>query len=374
MSFIHSFIHGFNPIQYSIPKKKKIMFKYVLIPAVESEPITTHEASASGGLSDDALNKNAKAYFYEKGGGAARAQILQNASADEKKLLAQKIRDQYANSPASSQLQAMDDDAILQILKTQEASATCEITCLTVPTAANGHQAVSMYGDDNARTKDHPFNARATALMRACGHAFPSDGTNEDGKPSGIYGDVFVGRCHDDEVEDVWKRLDITPEEVEGDLSKVEWCRTAKKKGGGGGSGGAAASLSNTLQNIGKQQPGGGGGGAKPAVPDLGGGNGNGEHNEDGYKWSQNDEEVELKFAVAPGTKAKYVKVKFGHKSLKVTVAGQTLCDGETWGDVSVDDSTFTLQDDPDARGRELCISLGKKSEGETWNFAVMGK
>jgi len=328
----------------------------------------SHEASKSGGLSEDALNKHAKKYFYENSGGAARARTLEMASPAEKKVLAKKIRDQYASSPASSQLEAMDDEQIIQILKTQEASAGCEITCMTVPTPANSHKAVSMYGDDNARTKDYPLNTRATALMRACGHAFPTDASNEDGKPSGIYGDVFVGRCHDNEIADIWERVDITHAEVEGDLSKIEWCKTAKKKGGGGGHGGAAASLSNTLQNIGKQQP----GAAPAAVPNLG--EVPGEHIEIGYKWSQNDEEVELRYSVAPGTKSKYVKVKFGRKSLKVVVAGQTLCDGETWGDVSPDESTFTLQDDPDAKGRELCVSLGKKTEGETWNFAVIDK
>ena len=346
-----------------------IMFKYVLIPAVESEPISSYSASKAGGLSDDALSKNAKAYFFEKSGGAARALALENATPEDKKMLAQKIRDQYASSPAASQLKALTDDAIVNLLKTQEASASCEITCLTVPTPLNNHKAVSMYGDDNARTNDSPFNPRATSLMRACGHSFPADSTNEDGKPSGIFGDVFIGRCHDNEMDDIWEREDINPDEVEGDVSKIDWCKAAKKKGGGGGCGGSAASLSNTLQNISKQQS---GQAAPAAVPSLG--EVTGESSENGYKWIQNDEECELRFSVAPGTKAKYVKVKFGLKTLKVTLAGQTICDGETWGNVSVDDSTFTIQDDPDGKGRELCVSLGKKNEGETWNFAVSPK
>jgi hypothetical protein len=348
------------------------MFKYLLVPAVESEPISSHSASKAGGLSNDALNQHAKSYFYEQSGGAARAKVLEQASPAEKKQLAQKIRDQYASSPAAAQLAAMEDDALIEILKTQEASTSCEITCLTVPTPLNDHRAVSMYGDDNARTKDYPLNTRATAIMKACGHAFPADASNEDGKPSGIYGDVFIGRCHDNEIEDIWERVDITQEEVEGDLSKIEWCKVAKRKGGGGGNGGVAASLSNTLQNIGKQQQQQtGGSAASAAVPSLG--EVPGEHRENGFKWTQNDEEVELRFSVAPGTKAKYVKVKFGRKSLKVVVAGQTLCDGVTWGDVSVDDSTFTIEDnsDPNSKGRELCISLGKRNEGETWNFAI---
>ena len=73
--------------------------------------------------------------------------------------------------------------------------------------------------------------------------------------------------------------------------------------------------------------------------------------------------------------KAKYVKVKFGQKTLKVTVTGQTLCDGETCGDVVVDDSTYTIQDSSDSPngGRELCITLGKRNNGH-WNYAIRGK
>jgi hypothetical protein len=347
------------------------MFKYVFIPASQSEPITTHTASKQGGLSNDALAQSAKQYFFEKGGGAMRAQFLDQASPDQKAQLVQQIRQEYSSS-YSHQFKDMDDDALLNLYKSTHASATCEIICLTVPTPLNGYKAVSMYGDDNARNKNYPLNQRATDLMKACGHALPSDGSNEDGKPSGIYGDVFVGRCHDNEVEDIWERVDITSEEVEGDLEQVEWCRIAKKKGGGGGHGGSsAASLSSTLQNMSK------GGGGNPmnhhnrAMTGL-----YQEGEENGYKWSQTQEEVELRFVVAPGTKAKYVKVKFGRKTLKVTVAGQTLCDGETWGNVQVDESTYTLQDTTTdqkvQQGRELCITLSKKDVGEMWNFAVM--
>jgi hypothetical protein len=347
------------------------MFKYVIIPAVESEPISTLTASKAGGLSDDALSSFAKNYFFEKGGGAERAKALDNATPAERKVLAQQIREQYASSPAAKQIAEMEDEALINLIKAQTGSASCEITCLTVPTPVNNHRAVSMYGDDNARNKDYVLNKRATALMRACGHALPADASNEDGKPSGVHGDVFIGRCHDNELDDIWERVDLLADEVEGDLENVEWCRNARKKGGGGGHGGAAASLSKTLQNLSKGQGGAGapGAGAPPAVAGV-----PGESEENGYKWTQNDEEVEIRFAVQNGTKAKYVKVKFGYKTLKVTVAGQTLCDGDTWGGVAVDESTFTIQDDPDSTGRELCISLAKKDEGETWNFGVMNK
>lgn len=85
--------------------------------------------------------------------------------------------------------------------------------------------------------------------------------------------------------------------------------------------------------------------------------------------WSQTEDEVEIKFAVASGTKAKYVKVNTAMSSLKVTVAGQTLLNGKTGGAVNVDESTYTLQDTGD--GRELCVLLAKNNPGVSWPYAV---
>ena len=63
-----------------------------------------------------------------------------------------------------------------------------------------------------------------------------------------------------------------------------------------------------------------------------------------GYTWTQNDDEVELRFPVAAGTKAKYVKVNFGKTKLKVMVAGQTLLSGLLGGSIEADISTFTIE------------------------------
>ena len=318
------------------------MFRYIFIPCSESEPITTNEESKAGGLSDDYLAKRAKSYFFAKSDGAARAKALEEASPEDRKKIAQQIRNQYSshdNPAAREQVQKMDDEMLINLVKASQGSATCEITALTVPTPLNQYRGVSMYGDDNAKNLNLPLNSRATSLLKACGH-----------QSNTIHGDVFVGRYHDNEVEDIWERVDFTEEEVQGDLESKDWIKTAKQKGGGGGVGTAAASLSGMMSGASNISQ------------------------EDGYKWSQTEDEVELKFSVPSGTKAKYCKVKFGRKSLRVTVAGQTLCDGTTWGAVTVDESTYTIQDDPESEsGRELCISLGKESN-EHWTYAVMKK
>lgn len=187
------------------------------------------------------------------------------------------------------------------------------------------------------------FNARATALLQACGHAPPQ----VEGKKPGIYGDVFVGRCYDNEESDEWQRVNLEISEVQ-DPSTAEWCAIARTQGGGGGgSGGTAASLSGVMTQA------------------------MGSSSHQNGTWSQTDDEVELKFQVAAGTKAKYVKVSFTMNSLKVTVAGQTLIHGPTGGTVAANESTFTIQDSQEGDGRELCVILSKLNPGTIWPHAV---
>jgi len=219
-----------------------------------------------------------------------------------------------------------------------QAAPSCEIMAVTVPTKGNQYHAVSMYASDVSQNL--PLNPRATALMQACGHAPPP----AEGKAPGVYGDVFVGRCEDNEQGDVWQRVDMAVSEVQ-DPENAAWCAVASSPGGGGGSGAAAASLSGVMQQT---------------ISSSGASN---------CTWEQTDDMVEIKCQVASGTKAKYVKISFGMTSLKVMVAGQTLLQGTTGGAVNVDESTYTLQDSGD--GRELCVLLAKNQPGVVWPHAV---
>lgn len=340
-------------------------FKYVLIPADPQSPIETKEGDKSGGLSDDFLAKEARRYFFDQSGGDARAAALENASPEEKKTLADQIRKQAAEAAGAragpSQMSQMDDDAIIEMVRATQASASCEIMAVTVPTKLNGHRAVSMYGADDARARNQPINFRATGLMQTCGHgAFPP---GEDGSPGGVLGDMFVGRCHDDEAGDVWERVDFTADDAS---PGNEWCKTARSSGGGGGHGGSSGAPS--LSGMMSKALGGGAAGGAGTMAATAGGDAQG----DGYKWSQTDDEVEMKFTVSPGLKAKYVKVNFGRKSVKITAAGQTLANGVTGGDIIVDECTYTIQDDKES-GRELCVSLAKRVE-TSWEFAIKPK
>lgn len=127
--------------------------------------------------------------------------------------------------------------------------------------------------------------------------------------------------------------------------------------GSGGGGGGGPRSLSGLMNRNAAIGAGGGVVGNE--------GTGFAEGIADGYTWSQNNEEVELRFPVSSGTKAKYVKVNFGRSKLKVVVAGQTLLNGSLGGTVQVDDTIFTIEDASSGTGRELCVTLGKSIQDE---------
>lgn len=328
-------------------------FHYVKIPADSSKPIKLLLADKKGGLTDDELVADAKAYFFQLTGAEARAAQISQASPEERKSIARQIRQQMGES--ATQLEHLDDDAVVDMIYRSQSQPTCEIAALTIPNATNGYQAVSMYSADEARQYQLPLNQRATDLMTACGHT-----------TDGIFGDAFVGRAIDNEVDDIWQRTDF---EVADADPGAEWCRVARSQGGGGGSGASAASsLSNLVQHHMK------GGvqaidGRSSTTNTLYGTNGAPPVVETWGTWTQTDEEVELRLLVASGTKAKYCKVNFGRTSLKVVVAGQTVLSGSTFDPVSVDDCTYTLEDEGDRR--QLVITLGKADSGRTWASAV---
>lgn len=319
----------------------KTTFQYVFIPADSSAPVETRIGDTSGGLSHDELVKTAKQYFFQQSGGDARARILREASADERKALAQQFRDAQASTNANPQqqqlMQQLDDEQILSFLESQHSNPNCEIMALTVPTRGNNYHAVSMYVSESSDKK----NERASNLLEACGHRLPETAGQ---KTAGVYGDVFVGRCYDNEGEDEWRRADFGPQDLN---ESADWIQIARAQGGGGGSGASnVASLTGTLSQLKKQEE------------DL------------GYTWNQTSDEVELKFSVAASVKSKDVSIKFARSSLTVKVAGEILLDGPTGGNVVVDDSTYTLQDSHGG-GRELCLVLGKSDEGRAWAYAV---
>jgi len=84
------------------------------------------------------------------------------------------------------------------------------------------------------------------------------------------------------------------------------------------------------------------------------------EGGEDGktYKWEQTskygESEIIVRFPLAAAATKKDVKVVFKAKELKVTVAGESLMDGKTFGVMTIDDCTWCLVE----KGTELQLLL----------------
>lgn len=352
------------------------LFKFVLIPANDAEPLEELTGDGSGGLTNDQLVLHAKNYFYELTGAKKRIEMLQKASPAEKAQIANQIRQQMANQPAANI--PKDDETLLNMLYAHQSQPNCDIIALTIPLPENNHHAVSLYLADQAKEAGLPVNKRATELVTACGRA----------GQQAIYGNVFCGRALDNEVADIWKRIDFTKDDTR---PSAAWVQQVRRSGSKSSSGSGAMSLSGILQ----QQATGGGASSTPAPAIQ-------QHNyqmaqstdpnygldgappvvQDWGTWTQTNEEVELVLPhLPPGTKAKDVQVQFARNHLSVTTPhhGTLWTKAPLYDPIEVDESTFTLQtsttSSQDAPGeRELCITLTKANPNVTWTTIVTEK
>ena len=97
------------------------MFKYVFIPSNDSSPIDLREGDKSGGLNNDILSKTAKRYFFQNSDKGERAEALKNATPEQRKVLADQLRDEAksasATSPYATQMAALDDDTLINLMR-----------------------------------------------------------------------------------------------------------------------------------------------------------------------------------------------------------------------------------------------------------------
>lgn len=259
--------------------------------------------------------------------------------------------------------------ANITIIRNSQSTPSCEIQAVQFPTKTNGFIGISIYCANDGKERNLRPNKRAVDILRDCGHT--SFSMNQTENSQTLLGDAFIGRYHDDEAQNIWKRVDFTIDEI---VSDRKWCEQARRKGGGGGQGNSSASslsgiMNQTLNKNNTYQQRQSLQNQLLSASDTAE-NTNGEtiaeFEGNPYVWSQSQEDVELKFNVAGGTKAKYCKVVFTKSSLKVTVAGQTLFQGSLNSEISVDDSTYTLQQ-LSSQEKELTVTLNKKTPSEHW-------
>ena len=324
-------------------------FAYLFVPALNGEALSARIASRAGGLEADELVASAKDHFINK---VASLTISQQTD------LVTNLKSQ------NESYKNVADDVLLSLSK----STSCEITALVCPTPSNQHIGVSLYSDDKGRLRPNAIkNERATMLALECGHISVE-----------VYGDAFVGRYKDDELEDIWERIDFGV----ADFEDKAWRNSARVKGGGGGSGvegqGNAASLSSMMAKMNGAQ--GQGGGQAPNVMDLGAAAGGKAASKDrvveaeteDFTWNQTNDEVEIVYKNIPdSTTSKDVRVTFGFNWISAKVGSVDFGKKTLGGKVIVDDCVWTIEKGGGGGGKEVMVTLAKQTEGETWTVAV---
>ena len=150
---------------------KASAFKYVLIPAKDSEDI---QECFFDGASDEEFRTRIRSYFQEGG-------MTEGQKADYRKTLEEKSKEHGATTAA----------AIDNIVE----ESTFEIVPLVLPTVRNRFVGTSLYIDDIGRFKDRPLNYRASHIAQR-----------------DIRGDAFMCSNYDDPADEDWRRVDCTVE------------------------------------------------------------------------------------------------------------------------------------------------------------------
>eukprot|EP01012_Entosiphon_sulcatum_P025496 TRINITY_DN30821_c0_g1_i1.p1 TRINITY_DN30821_c0_g1~~TRINITY_DN30821_c0_g1_i1.p1 ORF type:complete len:349 (-),score=44.35 TRINITY_DN30821_c0_g1_i1:47-1093(-) len=141
-------------------------FSYVLIPCTTSEPVKQLRFE---GKTDDELRNSLSDYF-------SRESLTGGQHADFKRHLQDKT--------------GTDDSSLVDQLISAGGSSF-EIVPVVYPTKATDYVGTSLYIDQAGAFKELPLNDRASKIAQ---------------RP--IRGDAFMLRCHDNEREDVWSRID----------------------------------------------------------------------------------------------------------------------------------------------------------------------
>mmetsp|Transcript_14046 Transcript_14046/g.28838 ORF Transcript_14046/g.28838 Transcript_14046/m.28838 type:complete len:420 (-) Transcript_14046:63-1322(-) len=284
--------------------------QFALIPQDTGKPIRRCYLPHSALHSGDALPKFVKSYF-----------------ADGVSIDSNLLGDQATKQFSSGQLSGMDKSVITASSMNKVAAAgSVETFPLVHPSSTNGYNGVYIYLDEVGMLKKLPPNVRASRMAGECGY---------NPRPN-FYGDVFVGRvCTKPNMRNVGFEV------------------------GRDTDGGAEWMLRAVGENLAWQQE-------MNRVTNRGGetqkGN-DGEDgvskSEDGYSWTQDNDEVEV--VVEDCNDKKLVKCTFRSNSLKVVIGGDVKVDLELFQKIDVDGCTWTVQE-----GR-LVIQMEKMDPGISW-------
>lgn len=282
--------------------------KYVKIPADDSKPFEQLECILASDAAGDCLPDVVESQFA--GGG----------SIDENKMREQAVR-QIGERGAGLSASALEHVA---------AGGKTETFALVRPSATNGHKGVYLYLDEVGMLKNLPPNPRAVAIATVCGF----DNVR-------FFGDMYCGAVVADHPQPMMN-VDFTVAELD---SSSPWLKHA-------GNENAAYQQSMRQVQDAMREKGG------MQTISMTGDDGFKEHEEEGYRWSQTDDEVEVAVAVTPGTKAKDIKVHFKAQSITVSIAGQVVLDlASLYAPTRPDECLWTMG------GDEVICTLAKVDE-----------
>jgi len=205
--------------------------------------------------------------------------------------------------------------------------ANVETFPLVHATPSNKFVSINMYLDEVGMLKRLPLNKRAIAYAANAGF----------NPPPQFYGNIYLGR-----VKTSPKVRNMSFKLGEDTSHDAEWIKKA------------------TMDNLEHQTAMNQITGRNELQPSVDGQDGVAK-SEDGYSWTQNDEEVEVVVPLSTDAVAKQIHVKFMPKSLKVTFRKESKLEIQLFDRVDSDGCTWTLE--KTTGKRNLVITLEKASE-----------
>ena len=219
----------------------------------------------------------------------------------------------------------VSDATLLQVA----AEGNVETFALVHPIPSNKFIGVNIYLDEVGALKRLPLNSRASDLALRAGF----------NPPPQFYGDVFVGR-----VQSKPCARNISFCSSEGDLAPdAEWLQKA------------------TTQNLEYQTEMNKLTGRSETQADIAGQDGK-EKVEDGYSWTQTEEELEVVVSLPKEATSKDINVKFKPRMMEVKYRNETKSVLSLFHSVDADSGTWTLETAGDKR--KLVITVEKGEEG----------
>jgi hypothetical protein len=281
--------------------------KFVHIPHDETIPI--RELATKVPESKHRLTKNS--------GDVLLQELKPYFSALSKKVDLNLFKDQATKHFGSADAPHVSEESMQKVVE----QGQVESFALVHPTESNKYTSVSIYLDEVGMLKRLPLNKRAADLALKAGF----------NPPPKFYGDVFLGRTN---YKPTLHNVDFTKQDT---TSKTKWLENA------------------TMENLERQAAMNQITGTNDLQPDVAGENGVAK-SEEGYSWTQTDEEIEVvvplpssdgdggkKVVTSREAKAAGLKVKYFPKKMIVEFGGSALLSLDFFASVDPDGCMWTL-------------------------------